>query len=196
MIMFFVTVVILIADIIISGGINIRKAKKQFIAKEKYIYVSKVTDTVAKNKPLVKKTCKQYKISKYEDIIMAMIQQESSGLGIDIMQSSESNYGKHNPVISVEESVDAGVHYFSECLKSAKCKSPYNIKKLSLALQGYNYGRGFIKWTNDNYGGYSEKSALIFSEKMKTEGHTNVYGDPKYVKHILRYYKKKRVKNT
>ena len=38
--------------------------------------------------------------------------------------------------------------------------------------------------------GYSEESAYDFSEMMKRRLGMSVYGDPKYVEHVLRYYQK------
>jgi len=49
----------------------------------------------------------------------------------------------------------------------AGCTSPSDTSKLSLALQGYNYGSGYITWAKSNYGGYTESNALTFSNMMK-----------------------------
>ena len=49
---------------------------------------------------------------------------------------------------------EIGIKYFAECLKQAECNSPSDMARISLALQGYNYGNGYIGWALKNYGGY------------------------------------------
>ena len=36
--------------------------------------------------------------------------------------------------------------------------------------------------------GYTRANAKVFSDEMKAKLKTNVYGDPDYVAHVLRYY--------
>lgn len=62
------------------------------------------------------------------------------------------------------------------------------MPKLSLALQGYNYGNGYIEWAVKNFGGYSEVNAKVSSAEQKRKNGTDGYGDPEYVPHVLRYY--------
>ena len=44
-----------------------------------------------------------------------------------------------------------------------------HLKGISLALQGYNFGSGYIDWALKNYGCYSKENAEIFSKKMCVE---------------------------
>jgi len=69
-----------------------------------------------------------------------------------------------------------------------KCQSPNDIKGISLALQGYNFGNGYIDWASKNYGCYTKENARIFSAKMCAELGYSSYGDTEYVPHVLRYY--------
>ena len=62
------------------------------------------------------------------------------------------------------------------------------LRTISLALQGYNFGSGYISWAMRNYGGYSELNALEFSEMMAKRMGWTGYGDPQYVQHVMRYY--------
>ena len=41
---------------------------------------------------------------------------------------------------------------------------------------------------HNNYKGYTRANAKVFSDEMKAKLKTNVYGDPDYVAHVLRYY--------
>ena len=38
------------------------------------------------------------------------------------------------------------------------------MEKIRLALQGYNYGPGYISWAVSHYGGYSKDNAAEFSD--------------------------------
>ena len=70
----------------------------------------------------------------------------------------------------------------------AGAESPEDIERISLALQGYNFGSGYISWAMRNYGGYSELNAMEFSEMMAQRMGWQSYGDPYYVQHVMRYY--------
>jgi hypothetical protein len=59
---------------------------------------------------------------------------------------------------------------------------------IDLALQGYNFGSGFITWAQPR-GGYSEANAQAFSQMEAADLGWSSYGDPDYVPHVLRYYK-------
>ena len=70
----------------------------------------------------------------------------------------------------------------------AGVESPIDLEHISLALQGYNFGNGYISWALANYGGYSELNAIEFSDMMATQMGWAGYGDKAYVSHVLRYY--------
>lgn len=80
---------------------------------------------------------------------MAIMQNESGGTGNDPMQCSESPLNteypqRHNGITDPEYSINIGIKYFESCLRAAKCKSPDDVQEISLALQGYNFGNGYI----------------------------------------------------
>ena len=81
------------------------------------------------------------------------------------------------------------------CLAGAEVKSPVDMDNIKLALQGYNYGNGYIQWAKTNYGGYTLANAAEFSEKMAKEKGRESYGDKQYVPHVLRYYSLGRIPN-
>ncbi|MFQ9669146.1 lysozyme family protein [Coprobacillus cateniformis] len=140
----------------------------------------------------IEKYAKQYEMEDYVPIIQAVMMQESGGKGTDPMQSSECPYNTKYPnnpnaIQEPEYSIDVGIHYLSDCFKSAQVKDSFDNEHIFLALQGYNYGNGYIDWAVKNFGGYSKANAKVFSDQKKAELGTDVYGDPNYVEHVMRY---------
>lgn len=140
----------------------------------------------------ITKYAEQYKIEEYVPILEAIMMQESGGKGNDPMQSSESGFNtkyprKPNGITDADYSIEVGVQTFSNCLTRAKVESPADTEKLYLALQGYNCGSGYIEWAVTNFGGYTKANAKLFSDNKRAELGTDVYGDPFYVSHVMRY---------
>ena len=151
-----------------------------------------VSDEVLAYKDTIEKYCKQYEIADYVSVVMAIMMQESGGKGNDPMQCSESGFNKkyaHSPnsITDPDYSIEVGVQTFADCIKQSKIKDPGDTNKLSLALQGYNYGNGYINWALSNFGEYTKANAKAFSDMMKSKLGTNGYGDPEYVDHVMRY---------
>ena len=144
-------------------------------------------------RPLIRLYAAQYGIPEYEDLIAAVMMQESGGQGTDPMQCSESGYNTRDPhapnsITDPEYSIDVGVHTLADVLNMAAVESPIDLERISLALQGYNFGPGYISWALANYGGYSELNAIEFSDMMAAQYGWAGYGDKAYVSHVLRYY--------
>lgn len=151
-----------------------------------------VSDEVLAYKDTIEKYCKQYEIADYVSVVMAIMMQESGGKGNDPMQCSESGFNKKyahlpNSITDPDYSIEVGVQTFADCIKQSKIKDPGDTNKLSLALQGYNYGNGYINWALSNFGEYTKANAKAFSDMMKSKLGTNGYGDPEYVDHVMRY---------
>lgn len=151
-------------------------------------YQAQVSEQTESYRDMVADYCEKYGIDDYVDLCLAVIEQESGGNPPDVMQTEQSYYNVNPPIDTVEESIDCGTHELSDCLTKAKSKSPNDIKGISLALQGYNFGNGYIDWALKNYGCYSKENAEIFSQKMCVELGYDSYGDVEYVPHVLRYY--------
>lgn len=154
-------------------------------------YVS-VSDEVMAYKDTIEKYCKQYEIEDYVYVVMAIMMQESGGKGNDPMQCSESGFNTKyahapNSITDPDYSIEVGVQTFADCIKQAKIKNSGDTKKLSLAIQGYNYGNGYISWALSNFGEYTKANAKVFSDMMQAKLGTNGYGDPEYVDHVMRY---------
>lgn len=151
-----------------------------------------VSDEVLAYKDTIEKYCKQYEIADYVSVVMAIMMQESGGKGNDPMQCSESGFNTkyaHSPnsITDSDYSIEVGVQTFADCIKQSKIEDPGDTNKLSLALQGYNYGNGYINWALSNFGEYTKANAKAFSDMMKSKLGTNGYGDPEYVDHVMRY---------
>ena len=73
-------------------------------------------------------------------------------------------------------------------LISAEVENPIDMEHIKLALQGYNFGNGYISWAKTNYGGYSYANAVEFSTMQAARLGWDSYGDTQYPAHVLRYY--------
>ncbi len=152
-----------------------------------------VSAEVEAYRPLIRLYASQHGIPEYEDLIAAVMMQESGGQGNDPMQCSESGFNTRYPrapngITDPEYSIDVGIQNLADCLRLAGADSPIDLDHISLALQGYNYGSGYIGWALARYGGYSELNAIEFSEMMAAQSGSAGYGDRAYVSHVLRYY--------
>ncbi|GAA6420053.1 lysozyme family protein [Clostridia bacterium UC5.1-2G4] len=141
----------------------------------------------------LQKYADEYEIPHFLNALQAIMMQESGGKGNDPMQSSECAFNTKFPntpngITDPDYSIKVGVQNFAECLKQAKCTDPLDIPSLSLALQGYNFGNGYIAWALKNFGAYSQGNAKVFSDDQARKHGWSSYGDPEYVPHVLRYY--------
>lgn len=139
------------------------------------------------------KYARENQIENYLPLLQAMMMQESGGKGNDPMQSSECEFNTQfkkapNAIDEPEYSIQVGIKYFAKCLDRAKVKDKNDKNHLYLALQAYNYGIGYIEYVNQNDKQYTYQNAIDFSQKCKKEYNVSVYGDSKYVYHVLRYY--------
>ena len=139
--------------------------------------------------PYIRQYAEEYGIGEYVELIKAVMMQESGGKGTDPMQCSECGYNTtggyiQDPILSI----NWDIHTLADSMNLAGVESPIDMEHIRLALQGYNYGPGYIYWAIRRYGGYDVTNALEFSENMKAQLGTSVYGDPQYVYHVLRYY--------
>ena len=155
--------------------------------------VSPVSAEVEAYEPVIRIYARQYGIEEYVELIKAVMMQESGGQGSDPMQSSESGYNiryprEPNGITDPEYSIECGVQALKDCLQSAGVENPVDMEHIRLALQGYNFGNGYIAWAQSNYGGYTAANAAEFSDMMAERMGWSSYGDKQYVPHVLRYY--------
>ena len=133
-----------------------------------------VSENVLAYTEIIEKYAKEYEMDDYVALIQAVMMQESGGKGNDPMQSSECSFNeqypkKHNGITNTDYSIKVGIQYLAECLKRASVKDSSDMKNISLALQGYNYGNGYIQWAIDHFGGYTRANAKVFSDEMKSK---------------------------
>lgn len=181
-------VLILVPFVVIMGVASMFTSSGE--GRSAYIPISAEVEAY---RPLIRLYAAQYGIPEYEDLIAAVMMQESGGQGTDPMQCSESGYNTRYPhapnsITDPEYSIDVGVHTLADVLNMAGVESPIDLDRISLALQGYNFGPGYISWALANYGGYSELNAIEFSDMMAARYGWAGYGDKAYVSHVLRYY--------
>ena len=152
-----------------------------------------VSAEVEAYEPIIQKYAKEYGIPEYVELIKAVMMQESGGRGLDPMQAAEGSFNTkypHEPngIKDPEYSIQCGVQELKAALTSAEVESPIDMEHIKLALQGYNFGNGYISWAKSKYGGYSYANAVEFSTQQAQRLGWDGYGDTQYPAHVLRYY--------
>ena len=181
-------VLVIIPFVVIMGVASMLTGSGE--GRSAYVPVSAEVDAY---RPLIRLYAAQHGIPEYEDLIAAVMMQDRGGLGTDPMQCSECGFNTRYPhypngITDPEYSIDVGIQNLADCLHLSGVESPIDLDRISLALQGYNYGSGYISWALANYGGYSELNAIEFSDMMAARIRSAGYGDKAYVSHVLRYY--------
>lgn len=140
--------------------------------------------------PKLEAEAKAQGLGPYVEIIKAKVMQESGGNYVrypDVMQASESLGKPIGSIKNVDESIRQGIKYFGEIMK--KCNGD-----IKMALQSYNYGKGFIDYCMKRGGKYTKDLAYSFAEEQVRKMGRKIsrippgYGDSSYVSHVLRYY--------
>ena len=180
-----VVLVILIVVILLGAALSLLGSNS-----ETYTPVS---EEVEAYDPLIRQYANEHGIGDYVELIKAVMMQESGGCGNDPMQASECPYNTEyantpGGITDPEYSINVGIQYLASCLAEAGVESPIDMGHIKLAIQGYNYGNGYISWAKENYGGYSVTNTSDFSDMMAAQLGWSSYGDKQYVAHVLRYY--------
>ena len=158
-------------------------------------------------RPDVKEAAAKYGMSDYVDLILALMMQESSGNGPDVLQSSEGAYNTRYPqvpggITDVDYSIECGIQELKYSMEKAGVKSPTDIGRIEMALQGYNFGADvYFSYLEENgITSWSEKTSEDFARMASGETPRSEddplysaagpwdYGDQKYPEHVLRYY--------
>lgn len=141
--------------------------------------------------PIIRIYATQHGIPEYVDLIKAVMMQESGGnvelVGGDVMQCAEGMGLPVGTPVDPERSIDFGTSIIANNLQLAGATGPGDIPHISLALQGYNFGNGYIFWALAR-GGYSKENTKEFSVWQAGIHGWSGYGDIDYVDHVLRYY--------
>lgn len=125
----------------------------------------------------------QYGLEEYVDLILCIIEVESSG-GVtskDIMQASEFMGFKPNTITDPLESINAGCAALKDSFERAEING---ITDLSCIVQGYNYGPyNYMEFMAANGGVWT----LEYSQQYSNAN--GGFGDPAYAQKIMSYYK-------
>ena len=168
-------------------------AGMMFASDEDDTEILPVSEEVKAYEPIIQQYAREHGIGDYVLLIQAVMMQESGGRGTDPMQCSECSFNTlypHTPgsITDPEYSINVGIQNLADCLQIAQCESPMDMDAIKLALQGYNYGQGYITWAMNKYGEYSKANAVEFSINAAERYGWSSYGDMNYVPHVLRYY--------
>ena len=182
-----IAITIVLVVVLLGAALSLFGSKS---GRSSYVPVSAEVEAYT---PIIRVYANQYGIGEYVELIKAIMMQESGGQGLDPMQASESGYNTRYPrtpnaITDPEYSIDVGVQTIADSLQQAEVESPVDMENIKLALQGYNFGNGFIPWARENYGGYSAIAAIEFSNRMAAQLGWSGYGDKQYPAHVLRYY--------
>ncbi|MDD2980950.1 MAG: lysozyme family protein [Hespellia sp.] len=159
------------------------------------IATANVSDEVLAYHPAVERLAARYGMEQYVELILAVMMQESGGRGLDVMQAAEGGFNTRYPhvpngITDPEYSIECGIQELKYALDKAGCTGPTDLDRIKLALQGYNYGSGYIDWAMERDGGYTKENAIAYSDMMcaRPNWHYSIYGDKEYVDHVLQYY--------
>jgi hypothetical protein len=178
-----------------------------FFASTRKEVIYKINAACQSYRPQVEREAAEYGMSDYVDLILALMMQESSGNGPDLLQSSEGAYNTKYPqepngIKDTTYSIQCGIQELKYSMEKANVQSPSDIEHIKLALQGYNFGADvyFAFLEENNTSVWSEESAEAFAE-MASGGRLREeddpfratagpwdYGDQRYPEHVLRYY--------
>ncbi|ARE64738.1 peptidase P60 [Erysipelotrichaceae bacterium I46] len=128
---------------------------------------------VLKHQPMVEKYAREYDISEYVNVLLAIIQVESGGTAEDVMQSSES-LGLPPNSLDMESSIKQGCKYFASLLSSCKNQG---VGDLNVAIQSYNYGGGYVGYVAGNGKKHTFSLAENFARE-KSGGKKVTYMNP------------------
>ena len=179
-------VVIILLVVLFGGLLNMTGGDNAVAA-------APVSAEVQAYEPTIQLYAVQYGIPEYVELIKAVMMQESGGRGLDPMQAAEGGYNTRYPhvpngITDPDYSIQCGIQELRDSLNRAGVQSPMDMEHIKLALQGYNYGPGYITWAVSHYGGYSLVNAAEFSDMQAAKLGWRRYGDKEYVPHVLRYY--------
>ena len=159
------------------------------------VATANVSDEVLRYRATVEQIAAKYGMTPYVELILAVMMQESGGRGLDVMQAAEGGFNKKYPhvpngITDPEYSIECGIQELKYALDKAGCTGPTDLDRIMLALQGYNYGSGYIDWAMERDGGYTKANAIAYSDMMcaRPNWPYSRYGDKEYVDHVLRYY--------
>lgn len=110
----------------------------------------------------VEQAVKANNIPEYKNLVLAIIYTESKGRSEDLMQSSESAYGKRQMIGTTKESIDAGVAFLAQAIEKADDAGC----DIWTAVQAYNFGLDYIQFVKERGGKNSIRLAEEYSKEV------------------------------
>lgn len=132
-----------------------------------------VSAEVLKHQLMVEKYAREYGISEYVHVLLAIMQVESGGRAEDVMQSSES-LGLPPNSLDTESSIRQGCKYFASLLSSAKDQG---IEDIRAVIQSYNFGAGYLFHVASHGKKHTSSLAEAFARE-KSGGKKVAYTNP------------------
>lgn len=120
----------------------------------------------------VAKAASEHGIESYVRYLLAIMQVESRGIGVDVMQSL-GNSGIPENKKTPELSIEYGVAYFADLLKRAESLDC----DIDTVLQAYNYGTSYLTYVADRGGVHTYDLATSFAAQ-KSGGKKVIYNNP------------------
>lgn len=155
----------------------------------------------------VEEAAAAYDMTDYVNLLLALMMQESSGQGTDVLQSSEGAYNTKYPqtpngITDVDYSIACGIQELKYSMERAGVTGPDDIAGIELALQGYNFGadvyfnylekNGITSWSVESSETFAEMASGETARSQDNPMYTTAgpwdYGDQYYPEHVLRYY--------
>lgn len=146
----------------------------------------------------------EYDMSEYVDLILAVMMQESSGRGADVMQASEGEFNLKFPrepdgITNASYSIVCGIQELKRALDESGVTGPYDLQNIEQALQAYNFGIYYLDFAREKGTDCWQEETVAAYAKMASGGKTRNdidselmgkwrYGDQLYPQHVLRYY--------
>jgi len=118
-----------------------------------------VSEATRRLEPLLRAELEKYNLQQYTEALLALIEQESGGQGLDPMQSSESVGLPPNTIDNIEWSILQGVSHFKNVLDDGTAKGV----DFPAIIQSYNMGRGYVNYVAEHGGKHSEELAKEYS---------------------------------
>ena len=152
-----------------------------------------LSEEVIEYRETIEEYAVKYDIEDFVPLIQVVMMKESEGKGNDPMNSSLLEYNEEYPkeiggIDDPEYSIDAGVHFLADCLKLSEVFEVYDLKKISLAVQGYHYGIDYINWALELFGGYILSNSKVYADQKRLELNQDSYRNPMYAEEVLKYY--------
>ncbi|WP_409288393.1 lysozyme family protein [Peribacillus sp. SCS-37] len=122
-------------------------------------YIQDSFSGVKKYAPELEQELKKFNLESYTPVLIALMQQESKGMGNDPMQSSESAGLAPGKISTPRESIIQGVRHFNRIVSLGRKKGV----DFPTIIQAYNMGSGYISYVSENGGRHSEELAKRFS---------------------------------